>query len=141
MRWDWRVFRLLWYCQLSCCASDFLSSSDISLYFLRECLIQHLTSSICTLCTFQSCFETVLDPGAAGVRVLLCSLSRSDRIVTKASCSGTEGLNVCSGDSLPLCSSSLKRHWWWWQRAQFVSMACPESILHQQLSTGLRSRC
>ena len=48
----------------------------------------------------------------------LCSLSRSDRSATQASCSGTESLNVCSGDSLPLHSSSLKRHWWWWwQRA------------------------
>ena len=39
----------------------------------------------------------------------LCSLSRSDRIATGASCSDTEGLNVCSGDSLPVYSSSLKR--------------------------------
>ena len=44
----------------------------------------------------------------------LCSLSRSDRIATGASCGGTESLNVCAGNSLPLHSSSLKRRWWWW---------------------------
>ena len=57
----------------------------------------------------------------AGVGVTLCSLSRSDCIANQASCSGTKGLNVCSRDSLPLHSSSLKRHWWWWQRVNFVS--------------------
>ena len=40
------------------------------------------------------------------------SLCFPDRIATQASCKGTESLNVCLGDSLPLYSSSLKRHWW-----------------------------
>ena len=46
-------------------------------------------------------------------------LSRFDRIATRAPCSGTEALSVCSRDSLPLYSSSLKRHWWWWQGVSF----------------------
>ena len=79
-------------------------------------LVQHLSSSIQALRSFRSCFETFLDSNAAGVGVSLCSLSRSDRIATRASCSGTEGLNVCSRDSLPLHPSSLGRHWWLWQR-------------------------
>ena len=51
----------------------------------------------------------------------LCSLSRSDRIATLAFCSGSEGFDVWPGDSLPLHSSSLKRHQWWWQR---VNLCC-----------------
>ena len=48
-----------------------------------------------------------------GTRVGLSSLSRSDHIATQASFSGSESTDVCPGDSLPLHSSSLKRHRWW----------------------------
>ena len=47
-----------------------------------------------------SCFETFLNADAARVKVCLCSLSRSDRIATQVSCCGSEGFDVCPGDSL-----------------------------------------
>ena len=68
--------------------------------------------------------ETLLNPDTARVGVSLCSLSRSDRIATRASCSGTEGLNVCSRDSLPMHSTSLNWHWWWWQRVSLCRWPC-----------------
>ena len=93
---------------------SFLSSSHVPLSFLCKGLVQHLASPIKTLCTFRSNFQTFLNPDAA-VRVGLSSLSTFDRIATQASCSGSEGFDICASDSLPLHSSSLKRHWWWWQ--------------------------
>ena len=58
-------FRLPWCCQLSCCVSKFLPSSDVSLYFFCNCLVQHLSSSIQALRSFWSGFETFLDSDAA----------------------------------------------------------------------------
>ena len=73
-----------------------------------------------------------------GVRVGLCSLSRSGRIATRASCSGSESFEIRPGESLRPHSSSLKRHCWWWQ---FAPPACPQSTFHQHFSTELRSLC
>ena len=52
------------------------------------------------------------------------STPRSDRIATRASCSGTEGLNVCSRDSLPF---ALELPNWW---ACLSTIHLPSAILH-----------
>ena len=108
------LVRLSWCCRV-CSTPSFLSSSDVPLNFPSKYLVQHLASSIKTLCTFGVVFGTFLNPDATGIGVGLSSLSRSDRIVSPASCRCSEGFDVCPGDSLPLNSSSLKRHWWWRQ--------------------------
>ena len=96
---------------------------------LCKCLVQHLASSIKTLCTFWSHFE-ILDPDAARVAVGLSSLTRPGHpaVVPKASISA---LLI----SLPLQLELPRTVLVVWQRGNFVSRA----TFHQRFSTGLRS--
>ena len=65
----------------------------------------------------------------------MCSLSRSGRITTRASCSGSEGFEIRPGESLRPHSSSLKRHCWWWQRVNL----CHRPV-HSPLSINISPR-